>query len=382
MLCLLSFPARATRPFTDLDAAGMHSGAGALSLRVRRLADNSPGPHNPVIMLAITNEATERFEIKLLADKMNVRRYFGGCLLTAFFTDHHFEDGNWHTLALSWNQGSTSFSIDGKDVPKHAEISGDDLPPGMRPGIRLGRAGVEVVDFAVASKTTISQDPEERKLLTHAACPGLNKIVTQKPLEVYRGVALQHFPNARAMKKTKEFIDMLPEMMLPSIAQVIVQEDEHFAKTGEGGEALLRSKTLVVEGSLYDRPDVWFHEAAHLHDSARRLSLGVPDAQSQWATISGVSCYYKGADMTQFEEDFQKTHVQNGILAAQGGQCAPEDLAIWVGAVYDSYIKGRRMTDLLDPKRPKYSDKNRRKLDFLYANGFFTQKVYDAVAPK
>ena len=75
----------------------------------------------------------------------------------------------------------------------------------------------------------------------------------------------------------------------------------------------------------------------------------------------------------------QKTGAHNGSLGPQGGQCASEDLAIWVGAIYDLYLKHKTLANRLNPSSEKYSEKNIRKVDFILKKGFISQEIYDRV---
>lgn len=86
--------------------------------------------------------------------------------------------------------------------------------------------------------------------------------------------------------------------------------------------------------------------------------------------------------MDEFAKNFEKTKIANGFLAGQGGQCPSEDLAIWVGAAYDYYLKNRTFSDMLDPSSAKYSEKNRKKLDFILSKGFISKEAYDKVTKR
>jgi hypothetical protein len=369
-------PALTTR-FDDLQDQSISSHSGTFEFRVKLLKDISQDPHNHVLMLGVSRDSAESFEIQIIQDQLIVHRRFGHCVLTAFVYSGPLKPGDWHSMKLIWNGESSRFYIDQKEVKKLGLYSSGDLPK-MLPGIRLGMEdNFRIEQFQASAFGNIPVDPADQAFVKNVVCTDLKQLIRERPQEEYRGIALRHFPDQLSRDKIKSYIGLLPEGFAGAIKHIVFVEDTRFLKGGEGGFADPDSGSLVLKGSLYDDPTVFFHEAAHLYDYQSKINFGVPDQQSEWATISGASCYFKGARMDEFYKDFQKNKDKNGFLGAQGGQCASEDLAIWVGAAYDYYLKGKTFSDRLNLSSPRYSPKSQKKLDFILRKGFISQEVYD-----
>jgi hypothetical protein len=379
LLPLLSVTARAQHEtFVDSTADNLHSGLGTIEFRVQLLKDLSIDPHTHALLLGTPSDAEELYYIVITENKLIARRYFGHCLLTAFSSSYDFKTGDWHRIKMTWNNASTKFYIDDKEVPRVALLSGDDLFK-ARPGIRLGHenGSYATEGLQVSDHSDIPIDDSDRKFLLTSSCPRLGELVNGPVQEEYEGIKLQHFPDQKSIDKIKSYIALLPEDFAHSIKHVVYVEDARAPKTGEGGEAIGESMSVILKGSYFDDPNVFFHEATHVYDFKLHIAMGVPDDKNEWAAISGVTCYFKGADMEGFYKKYERNHVQDAFLTPQGGQCSFEDLAIWVGAAYDYYLKNESMVKLLTPGGPKYSPKNKQKLDFLLRKGFIRQEVYD-----
>ena len=366
-----------TTSYHDLQDQSISSGSGTFEFRVKLLKNISQDPHNHVLLLGVSSDIAESFEIQIIQDKLIVHRKFGRCVLAAFVYPYDFKIGDWHSLKLAWNGESSKFYVDQLEVKKLGLYSSGDLPK-MIPCIRLGMEdNFEIDHFQASASGDLPVDPADQAFVKNVVCTDLAQLVDESPQEEYRGIAFQHFPDQASRDKIKSYIDLLPAGFAKAIKHIVFVEDARFLKGGEGGYADPSSGSLVLKGSLYDQPTVFFHEAAHLYDYKLKINFGVPDQQSEWATISGASCYFKGANMKEYYQDFQKTSTKNGFLGAQGGQCASEDLAIWVGAAYDNYLAGKTFADRLSPSIPKYGPKNQKKLDFILKMGFISQEVYD-----
>ena len=369
-----------TSSFRDLHRQALSSGTGTMELRFEMLKEIASDPHNHVLLLGVSSDGKESYEIQIIQDKLIVHRRFGGCVLAAFVSSNSFQVGEWHSLKLTWNNESSRFYVDGQEVKPLGLFSSVDLPK-MVAGIRLGlESNFKIDQFQASGQSDISVASEEdQAFVKNVVCTDLKQLIAGSPQEEYHGTAFRNFPGPEARDKMKAYLDLLPEGFAGAIKNVVFVEDARFLKGGEGGFADSESGSLVLKGSLYDDPTVFFHEAAHLYDFKLRINFGVGDAKSEWAAMSGASCYFQGANMKEYYEDFRKTSVQNGFLAPQGGQCASEDLAIWVGAVYERYLQHKTLADKLDPGSPKYSPKNSQKMDFILKKGFISQKIYDSV---
>jgi len=365
-----------------LEGQRIHSDAGSIDLRFRLREDIRSDQHEHALLIGVSADSRERYEIRIVNDKLNARRYFGGCLLSAFLYAHDFRVGDWHSLRFSWNGATTELLVDQDSVALHELLAVDDLGT-VLPGVGLGReSSLEIGGFRSSSDSPTVQTSSDRDFALGTTCPNIDALIGEAAQENQRGIALKHFPDQRSRDTITSYLNLLPDPMTSAIATIVYVEDARMPKRGGLGGAQPRSRSLVLKGSSFSDPTVFFHEAAHLYDFRVKINFGVPEPQNEWAAISGVSCYKKATDIAEFAEYFQKTHVQNGILAAQGGQCASEDLAIWVGAVYDYYLKNKTFTDMMNPSSPKYSDKTRKKLDFLLQKGFFSQVVYDKVTSR
>jgi hypothetical protein len=372
---------KAASSFDDI-TDNFHSGAGTIEFRIKLLKDISRDPHNHALLLGNSYEKTECLEIEIIEGEIIARRHFHQCLLAVFSARHEFAVGEWHDLVFSWNQASTKFYIDGREIKRYGLVSSDDLP-GFYPCIRLGHEENFVIkDFHVSGNSVIYEDTQDREYVKNSSCPHLNELLNETPQEKYRGIQLHHFPDQKSRDLIKSYIALLPEDFARAVQHVIFVDKKRASGRGEGGLADSQSMAIMLEEKYYSDPVVFFHEAAHLYDAKQSISIGVPDEKSEWAAISGVSCYYHGADMQGFAEDFLRDQEKNAFLAGQGGQCAFEDLAIWVGAVYEHYIKHTTFSDMLDPANAHYNAKVRRKLDFLLKKGFFSQEIYDKVTVK
>lgn len=363
----------------DVHGQSIASGSGTLEFRVKLLKDIASDPHDHVLLLGVSSDRRESFKIQIIQDQLIAQRRFGRCVLAAFGHPYRFNVGEWHSLKLAWNNASTKFFVDDQEIRPLGLFSSGDLPK-MLPGIRLGVENNFMIEtFRTTGGSDIREEQADQDFVQTVVCTDLAQILTENPQEKYRGIALLHFPDRASRDKIKTYIDLLPDGFAGSIKHIVFVEDARFLKGGAGGYTDSASGSVVLKGSFYDTPTVFFHEAAHLYDYRLRINFGVPDQKSEWAAISGASCYFKGAKMDEFYDEFMKTSVQNGILGAQGGQCAFEDLAIWVGTVYDLYLKNKTLADRLDPSSPTYSKKNIQKLNFLLKKGFISREIYDKI---
>ena len=368
-----------TSRFHDLNVK-VPSGTGSMELRVEMLKDIAQDPHNHVLLLGVAADAKEEYKMEIIQEELIIHRRFARCVLTAFVYKKAFQPGEQHMLRLSWNGDSTRFTIDGIEVKKLGNYSSQDLPKVLLPEVRLGvEENFRITDFRTSAESDVRADPADQEFVKGVVCTDLPQLLSVPPQETYLGIALRNFPDAEARQKVRSYVDLMPEGFRAAIKNIVFVEDARFLKGGEGGFADPTNGSLVLKGSIYDDPTVFFHEAAHLYDAKLRINLGVPDEKSEWATISGARCYYKGGNMKEFYQDFQKNAAKNGILGPQGGQCASEDLAIWVGTVYECYLKHKTLAERLQPAGKLYSEKNLRKMDFILQKGFITQEIYDAV---
>jgi hypothetical protein len=379
-VALFPLSATAASTFKDISAENLHSGTGTLEFEVSLLKEISSDPRNHVLILAVASDSTEHYSIEFNQDQLIARRFFAKCILTAFSTAYDFKVSETHKIKLTWYEESTKFYVDGNEVKATGPLSSDDVAA-MNPEIRIGQEeNFKITNLRVSDKSDAYLSQKDRDFVRNAVCPNLKQLVEERPQETYMGVSLNHFPDQKARDIVKSYIQLLPEDFRKAIRRVIYVEDASFSKGGEAGLADDQSRSIVLKGSYYSDPNVFFHEAAHLYDYEQKINFGIPAEQSEWAAISGVSCYFKGAKLDEFYERFEKTKVANGILGAQGGQCAFEDLAIWVGAAYDDYLKGKTFADKLDPKSPLYSKRNKQKLDFLLKKGFISRQIYDQIS--
>jgi len=387
IICFISFfpwvtRVGATTGFQDIDSQSIHSGLGTIEFRVKLLKDISTDPHNHVLLLAVSSDLKEFYKVEIVEDQIIVWRDFAGCLRAAFSSPYNFGVGEWHSLKLTWNRESTKFYIDSREVEKLGLYSGEDSSDTVA-CIRLGHDDSFKTDnFRASEQSDIGVEPKDQEFVRNSKCPNLHEFITGSPQEQYRGISLRHFPDQPSRDKMKEYIALLPGDFAGAIKSIVYVEDERFPKSGEAGIADSNSGSVILKGSYFDDPIVFFHEAAHLYDYKLGINFGVPNEKSEWAAISGRTCYYGGANMEEFAKNFEKTKIANAFLAGQGGQCPSEDLAIWVGAAYDYYLKNKTFYDMLDPSSLKYSEKNRKKLDFILSKGFISREIYDRLTSK
>ncbi len=379
---LLTAPAAGftkTSRFHDLNVK-VPPGVGSMEFQLEMLKDISKDPHNHVLLLGVSSDASEEYKMEIIQEDLIIHRRFAKCVLTAFVYKQSFRPGERHTLRLSWNGDSTRFTIDGNVVKKLGNYSSQDLPKVLLPEVRLGvEENFRIKDFRTGPESDARADSVDQEFVKGVVCTDLPQLLSQPSQEEYRGVALRNFPDEASRRKIRGYVDLLPEGFRGSIKSIVYVEDARFLKGGQGGFADLISGSLVLKGSLFSDPTVFFHEVAHLYDFKLGVNIGSSDEKSEWARISGASCYFKGSDMKQYYEEFQKSSAKNGILGAQGGQCASEDLAIWVATVYDRYLKGKTLGERLNPSSSKYSPKNIQKMDFILRKGFISQDVYGRV---
>lgn len=370
--------ARSAR-FHDLRAPGLTSGAGTMEFRFKLLKDIASDPHSHVLLLGVSADAGESFEIRIIQKDLIVHRRFARCVLASFVARNNFNVGEWHTFRLTWSGATSRFSIDGREVPKLGLFSSQDLPK-MIPEVRLGvEENFRLDAFKATPGSDLRETEEDKEFVKNVVCTDLAGFLAEPAQENYRGVAFRGFSGRESREKIKRYVDILPEGFRAALKNIVYVDDKRFLKGGEGGFADPISGSLVLKGSLFAEPTVFFHEAAHLYDAKLGINIGTPDEQSDWARISGASCYFKGSDMKQYYEEFRKTGAKNGILGPQGGQCASEDLAVWVAAVYDRYLQDQTLAERLNPSSPQYSPKNIKKMDFILKKGFISQDVYDRV---
>ena len=382
---LLFFPEACpglTTGFNDITTQSISPKLGTIEFRVKLLKDISADPHNHVLLLGVSSDSAETYKIEIIQDQLIAHRRFGQCVLAAFSSPCHFEIGSWHSLKLTWNNESSKFYIDNQEIKSLGLFSSQDIPK-MIPCIRLGREdNFEIDHFQASNASDVSVAPADREFVKKCIPPNIDQLIAESPQETTRGIALHHFPDQKSRDIIKSYIAVLPEDFAGSINHVVFVEDERFPKGGEAGMAQSDTMSIILKGSYFNNPTTFFHEAAHLYDHKLKINFGVPDEKSEWAEISGASCYYKGAKMRDFVQNFNKTKTENAFLAPQGGQCASEDLAIWVGAVYDSYLKNKKLAELFDSSGGKYNEKSKKKMDFLLRKGFVSEAVYNKVAAK
>jgi hypothetical protein len=366
--------------FVDIDAQRIHSGRGAISFRVKLVKDISRDPHNHVLMCGNSWERSECFEIEIIEEQLITRRYFHQCMLSVYSVRYNFTVGEWHDVRLAWEQATTRLFIDGREIQTGKLVSTDDLPSGLYPCTRVGSdQNFNISDFRVSESANIFTDPNALEFVRNTACPCLNDLLSEQPQKQCRGIQLHHFPDQKSRDIIASYIMALPEDVTRSIKHVVFVDRKHASGRGEGGLADSAKEAVFLEEQWYSDPRVFFHEAAHLYDGTRAIAIGVPDDKSEWAAISGASCYYKGGKTEVLIENYLKNNEKNAFLAGQAGQCAFEDLAVWVGEVYYRYLNKKTFSDMLDSSSPHYNAKVRRKLDFLLQKGFFSRDVYDKV---
>ncbi|MBF0489795.1 MAG: hypothetical protein HQL15_04150 [Candidatus Omnitrophica bacterium] len=368
--------------FTDSSADGLHSRQGTIVFKVKMLKDMSMDRHTHSLILSTSSDGSEMYDIFIIQNTIVARRYFSGCLLSAFSKNYDFKLGEWHGVKITWNGASTKFYIDNQEVPRYSLSMSHDLAKTI-PEIRFAKSDAyDTGDLLVLGSSEITVDSADRTFELNATCPRLDELLKESPQEDYKGIRLLHFPDQVIRDKIKSFIDLLPEDFAGSIKGVLYVEDSRAPKTGEGGEANADTMTIILKGSYAGDPTVFFHEAAHIYDMKKHFAIGVSDDKSEWTAISGPTCYLKAANVDEFSKEFAEKHVQAGFLAPQGGECPFEDLAIWTGAAYDYYLKNQSMIDMLTPGNPKYSVKNKQKLDFLLQKGFISQNIYNKVSSR
>lgn len=368
--------------FDDINNQKINSGLGTLEFRVKLLKDISTDPHNHVLLLAVSSDLKEFYKVEIVEDQIIVWRDFGGCLRAAFSAGYNFNIGEWHNLLLTWNRESTRFFIDDYEIKKLGLYSVGDSSNALAE-IRLGHEDSFITDkFRASAQSDIGVDSADQEFVRNSQCPNLRELINEPAQGQSRGILLRHFPDQKSLEKMVSYIALLPADFAGAIKSIVYVEDGRFPKSGEAGIADNDSGSIILKGSYSDNPIVFFHEAAHLYDYKLMINFGVPDDKSEWAAISGQTCYYGGGNMEEFARNFEKTKVSNAFLAGQGGQCPSEDLAIWVSTAYDYYLKNKSLFDMLDPSSAKYSEKNKRKLDFILRKGFISQGIYDKITSK
>lgn len=167
--------------FDNSSADSLHSGVGTVEFNVKLLKDLNTDQHSHTLLVAISADGNESYDIVIIENEITARRYFGRCLLTAFSSPYSFKIGEWHNLKLTWNDVTTKFYIDNQEVPREALLSGDDRPK-MNPGIRLAHEdGFVTGDLQSLGLSDIPINSSDKEFVSGSSCPRAKEMIGVTP---------------------------------------------------------------------------------------------------------------------------------------------------------------------------------------------------------
>ncbi|MCK5027599.1 MAG: peptidoglycan-binding protein [Candidatus Pacebacteria bacterium] len=337
---------------------------------------------------------TYYWNIQLYKDKFVVYRDFPPCVRSQLETSHIFETGKWYKLTLTWRGEETNFYINDEKingfetVARSFVLGPENFGTSYLPGsLEVGDDIFVTDNLQISRETDIPASAMTTERSENIVCPNI-KSLEENVQETYKEIALNNFPDQDTRDKIKHLIDLLAfdwGTNYPLIEHVILIEDERVEILAEGhnGRYSLAMENILLRKSLFDSVEkiddharIFFHEAGHAYTMWAQLGYSGPtgpNKRKEWAEISGIDKYVGECvrpDSFLFED---------GFLTAYGSTMADEDLAEWVGTTYDLYYSGETFSDVLNPSSSKYSEKNKRKIDFLLEKGFINQEIYDAV---
>lgn len=363
--------------FSNISTQKINSDTGTIEFDIKLLRDFSLDENIYILLLAVSSDSKEIYEVEIIQDKIVARRNFKGCIVTAFSSQYNFTIGDWYSLKLTWNQATTKFYINNKEVKKIGPVSSEDIPK-LNPYIKLGLDdSFEINNFSVSDRSDIFSDSAERKIVEKISCANLSQLLEQYPQEEYSSISLCNFPDRKSREKVKDYIDLLPQDVAKAISKVIFINKERAAVKWRAGLADIDSMSIMLEEKYFDNPHVFFHEVGHVYDAKLNITIGVNLKQSQWVAVSCDTSPLQGKDEKKLSKN-----SDNDFLTQRGAQSPSEDLADWVGEVYECYIKHKTLADKLNPAKWQYSPKIKKKIDFLLEKGFFSENIYKQVMAK
>ena len=268
------------------------------------------------------------YEIQIIGSDLLILRDFGQCTRSVNRTPHNFKRGESSRLVLTWNGPSTRFFINDREIKGFNLLVNNDSRA-YRPVVNVGETdGFDISDIRISSNSDIAVDPADREFVKNFQCPHLEKLAEGNSQEEYKGISLHNFPDQSARDKIKSYIDLLPGSMAGFIKHIILADA---AQGMNGIQGLTKSQDTFYlrTGS---EPITFFHEAAHIYDINSNEMKSKQWAEQFMRDKSGINF-----DAASYDPDRRNTSV----LSMHDGSAAPEQLADFVGHVYEFYLNNR-----------------------------------------
>jgi hypothetical protein len=367
-LCLtLLLPASGCFAQTRLSAvpgADAAAGSGTITFTAVPRIDSFPLRDNMLLLQAASADGAERYEIHVAAADLLVVRDHARCVRSAARTPHNFKKGVAYRFALKWNGASTAFFINGRKVDEFNLLLVDAFAR-FRPVAAAGAsADFEISNVVVATGSDIADNPDDRKFVQTHRCPDMASLLGSPQQEQFRGVALHAFKDTKTREQIKNYIAVLPPAVAAAIGHVVFVEKNYNPDTAWKGMALPGARTMLVQETSLGSPATFFHEAAHLYDFRAGGAGGAPPS----------AAWEKQFTRAGTPPDPAPRHGHS-VLDQMDGSRAHEEIAAFVGGVYEQYLRPAGA-----PGNNAYaSPDDRAKLIFLREQGFITQAVYERI---
>jgi hypothetical protein len=338
---------------------------GTIEFTVIPRRDDYPLQKDFLLLEAGTADGSEHFEVHVIAEDLLVVRDFAHCVRSADRTPHEFKKGVARRLAVTWNQETTKFFFDGKEVEGFNLMVVDKFGR-YRPSVRVAAGGdFDIGELSVSERCSIPVNPEDRDYVRLHRCPDMRSLLEATTQEEFRGISLQSFPDQKSRDRIRGYIVLLPRDMAAAIKRVIFVGKSYNPDSSWKGMALQGTGTMLVQEASMGTPRTFFHEAAHLYDHAVSTVRGVPISQAWKERFEPDSA----------RSDAKRTPVQgrgHSVLDQMDGSSAHEELADFVGLVYEIYLRQD------PPGRDRFFESldNSRRLEFVMEQGFIGRDVY------
>ena len=318
----------------------------------------NPPDGNCVLFQASSSNGKEFYEIQIIGADVLVLRDFGQCIRSANRAPHTFTQGGFYKLTLTWNGESTKFYINGREIKGFNLMMAEDFYM-HRPFIQFDESdNFAVSDIAISPRSDISVEPADRDFVKNCRCPHLSQLLDEKPQEVYNGVSLYGFLNQQARGQVKAYIDLLPAPVAGSIKRIIfVDEGQRLS----GAQGLTTSQDTFFLKKGFE-PSTFFHEATHIYDLSNKGIFS-----KEWG-----SNLMRKEDRPNFAAASTDVNRKNtSVLSHMDWSTASEQIAIFVGSVYDFYLKNKTLSEL---KTAAFGPRVKEQLDYLLDKGFITSR--------
>jgi hypothetical protein len=208
-----------------------------------------------------------------------------------------------------------------------------------------------VNNVVITAHSQLSVDPADREAANNCHCPKLSQLLDDRAQEEYRGVALHHFSDQKALSLVKSYIALLPVPIAGYLKHIIFVEA---ADRLSGAQGLTTSPDTFYLKTGFE-PDTFFHESTH-----------ISDMHNNWMQSKKWAQAFMGND---------RLAKNTSILGTFDGSNAQEQIADFTGRVYGFYLKNRPSGSFT----AAFGQDGRAKLDFLLNNGLVTGAVYDSL---